>query len=323
MKNPLTRSIFAPRPSRFASLFAVLFSLAFLPAAHAVGGVSPSPAVLQFPATAVGSVSTAITETVTISGITGPFNASLHYSTDYSLTGFNCTGTPTYTCVATVTFRPTLPGARKDALFIANSSGRVATVLIGGISNAPMGALQGGVLENSSPIASLGAGDYSAPVTDEKHVVYFFYNNNLYSSTYLNGPVLLKANATSGDVYDLAIDGAGVLYWGSGTSSTASTTLNTYDTVQNISGTFTLPASDVYFGTATDVAGNIFALGTNTRLHLQSDSYRHNHHHGNQPGRNRIQSCHHRPRRRSLLRRRHDQRTDRRRNADSGERAVD
>ena len=235
----------------------------------ALVGANPVSPVLSFPSEPVGTqYPTAqpltLSWTVTSPTMVTP-TASIHYGIDYhQYNPISCTGSaPTYTCSMSVYFAPgSYTGMRKDAIFLSYSGSRLSTVLLSGIATGPLGALQGGVLKNSSGISSLGNGHYSAPVTDDQNHVYFFYNNNLYVSSYLNPPTLLMANATSGDVNDLAIDGAGVLYWGLGTQSPgATTTINTYDTVQSVSGTLTMPASDLYYSVATDGLGDVFGIG--------------------------------------------------------------
>ena len=97
-----------------ASLATAFACLLATPVAHASNpGVSGSPVVVQFPATAVGSTSAGVVETVTITGYSGPFTFTQHYAKDYYFSGPNCTGTSPTTCTLTVYFRPTLPGVRK------------------------------------------------------------------------------------------------------------------------------------------------------------------------------------------------------------------
>jgi hypothetical protein len=117
-----------------AATFLAFASLLATPAALAVGTVTASPLVVQFPATAVGSTSSGVVETVTLTGYSGPFTFTQHYAKDYYFSGPTCTGTNPTTCTLTVYFRPTLPGVRKEAVFVFNNGTRIGSILFSGVA---------------------------------------------------------------------------------------------------------------------------------------------------------------------------------------------
>jgi len=250
---------------RLASL--VFASLLATPGAHALGGVTASPVVVQFPATAVGSTSAGVTETVTLTGFTGSFSFTQHYARDYYFSGPTCTGTSPTTCVLTVYFRPTLPGIRKEAVFVFNNGTRVGSILFSGVGTAPLAAFQPGVVTSPAGLQISQSGYLETPVADENGVVYFYNSgaNSIQScASGCGSPTTLVTNV--GSIFNLSIDGAGVLYWGEGGNTAAAvTTLNTYDTVQGIQGTVTLPASDTYYSITVDGMGDIFAIGNSSQ----------------------------------------------------------
>jgi len=148
-----------------------------------------------------------------VSGYEGSFTptTTLHYGYDYSAGAVGCTpGDGFETCTVTITFQPTLPGARKDALLLMNGSTILATVLLGGIGQAPLALVQPGVITN--PI--LGADYYLYNSTvDENGTVYFLSDNSnaVYSITKAGVVAQLPITGLSSP-HGIAIDGAGTLY---------------------------------------------------------------------------------------------------------------
>src|SRR5208282_3859696 len=92
-----------------------------------------------------------LTATFAISGYSGSFTPTIvaHYGKDYSVGAVSCTTTGTgENCSVNVTFLPTLPGGRKDALFVMNGTTLLTSVLMGGIGQAPLSLVQPGVVTN-------------------------------------------------------------------------------------------------------------------------------------------------------------------------------
>ncbi|SEF44852.1 Abnormal spindle-like microcephaly-assoc'd, ASPM-SPD-2-Hydin [Bryocella elongata] len=237
-----------------------------MPQTASAGTVLTSPVVVQLPATAVGNSSSGVVETVTLTGFTGSFSFQQHYARDYYFSGPTCNGTGTVTCTLTVYFRPTLPGIRKEAIFVMNGSTRIGTILLSGVGTAPLAAFQPGVVTLPTGLAVSSSGYVKDIVTDENGVVYFYNSAANSIQSCLPGcttPTTLVSNV--GTIFNLSIDGAGVLYWGMGGNSAALlSTINTYDTVQSLQGTITMPASDQYYNTAVDGMGDVFAVGAST-----------------------------------------------------------
>jgi hypothetical protein len=248
----------------------VALSLAMLPAL-AVAQVTavPTVSVISFnPATvgvAAGSAQQ-LMATFAVSGYTGSFTptATLHYGHDYSAGAVNCTATGgSENCSVAITFQPTLPGARRDAIFLWNGSTRLASVLLGGIGQAPLALIQPGVLTTSVPSSS----DYIYNVTvDENDTAYYVTNTaSIYSIT--KGGVVTQIPITGlsgGTLVGLAVDGAGVLYISPYNYGKA---LLTYDTVTGTQGTLPMappapyaPCDSLEYlsGAATDAFGNVF-----------------------------------------------------------------
>ncbi len=216
-------------------------SMAMLPAlAQALVTATPTAPVIAFnPATvgvAAGSAQT-LTATFAVSGYTGSFTptAALHYGHDYSAGAVNCTstGASTENCSVSITFQPTLPGGRKDAIFLSDPAGptRLATVLLGGVGQAPLALMQPGVVTNMNP--NVNYDQYNVAI-DENGTAYVVSENS--SAVYSVTPagVATKLPLTlSGGPWGIAIDGAGMLYIA---QNTYSHTLITYDTVAGVAG---------------------------------------------------------------------------------------
>ena len=234
----------------------------------------PTPTVLSFHAAAVGiSLSSAqkLTASFNVSGYTGSFTptAALHYGHDYVLGALSCTVSgSSETCKVPVSFTPTLPGARKDALLLMDGTTILSTVLIAGTGQAPLSLIQPGIV--TSPVTGISDYIYQS-VVDENGTVYFLSDlgNAVYS--YTKAGVLTEL-PIAGLVtpHAIVIDGAGTLYIA---QNTYSTEIITY-TAGGVQGSITVippspyvPCSNSNGGTleylysvAVDQLGNLFTL---------------------------------------------------------------
>ena len=208
---------------------------------------TPAVKVLTFNAAEIG-VAAVSTQTLTasfeVSGYSGSFTptATLHYGHDYFLGPLNCTpGGGSETCTATVTFQPSLPGARKDAIFLMDGTTRLATVLLGGVGQGPMSLLQPGTFSTSIPSSSFNTSGYNyiyQSVADENGIAYILPSGNAkFLISVTKAGVATQIPLTNPPYFAaIGIDGAGVLY-----IFNESTTVTTYDTVQGIQGTYQIP----------------------------------------------------------------------------------
>ena len=239
----------------------------------ALGSVYELRRTLNFGTVPVGNASAdvSLTAIFAVSGYSGSFTptATAHYGKDYSLGAVSCT-TTSYgeNCSVTVTFQPTLPGGRKDALFVMNGTTRLASVLMGGVGQAPLALVQPGVITDINPSTSYY--QYNSAV-DENGTVYVVVTNgapgsNVYSVTKTG--VVSTVPVTVTGPWGIAVDGAGVLYIA---QNTYSKVLVTYDTVTGTPGTLCVapPAggsscttsvnNDYLISVAVDQLGNVFA----------------------------------------------------------------
>jgi hypothetical protein len=236
----------------------------------------PTPTVLSFHAAAVGialSSAQKLTVSFAVSGYSGSFTptATMHYGRDYVLSAPHCTVSgSSETCKVSVSFTPTLPGARKDALLLMDGTTILSTVLVGGTGQGPLSLIQPGVV--TSPVTDAGASDYIyQSVVDENGTVYFLSDNSDAVFSYTKAGVLTQlpiAGLTS--PHAIAIDGAGTLYIA---QNNYGTDIVTY-TASGVSGTITVyppppyvPCSNSNGGTleylysvAVDPVGNLFTL---------------------------------------------------------------
>ncbi len=206
----------------------------------AVSAVPPAPAIISFNPAAVGvgpGVAQQLTASFSVSGYSGSFTptATLHYGHDYAIGTVTCVPSgASETCDVTVTFQPSLPGARKDAIFLMDGTTRLATVLLGGVGQAPFSLLQPGAFSTSVPTNNY----IYQSVADENGVVYILPNGNtFYIESVTKGGVATQIPLTNPPYFwTIGIDGAGVLYLFNETS-----TVTTYDTVQGVQGTYQIP----------------------------------------------------------------------------------
>jgi hypothetical protein len=236
---------------------------------------TPTPSVITFNPAAVGiSVASAqsVKASFSVSGYAGSFipTATLHYGHDYTLGTVTCSGSGPETCTVSVTFQPTLPGARKDALFLMDGTTILTTVLLGGTGQAPLALVQPGVV--TSPITSAPYYIYQSTV-DENGTVYFVADEGNAVYSLAKGSTIPSTVPVTGlsSPHAIAIDGAGVLYIA---QNTYSHDIITYNTVTGAQGSITVnppapyvPCSNTNDGTleylysvAIDDAGNLFTL---------------------------------------------------------------
>jgi trimeric autotransporter adhesin len=194
----------------------------------------------------------------TVSGYSGSFTptATLHYGLSYTLGAVSCTGGgSSETCTVNITFQPTLPGGRRDALFLMNGTTRLTTVLIYGIGNAPFAMVQPGVITN--PIASASTDLYTS-IVDENLTVYVLETQANAIVSVTNAGVVTTLPITGmNSPRGLGIDGAGVLYIADQTGNGPTIT---YDTVQGIQGSipFPTPAPGYIQDLAVGNTGNVY-----------------------------------------------------------------
>jgi hypothetical protein len=236
----------------------------------------PTPAVLSFHAAAVGVAEASaqkLTATFKVSGYSGSFTptASMHYGHDYTLSAVKCVVSgSSETCKVVVTFIPTLPGARKDALLLLDGTTTLATVLVGGIGQSPLALIQPGIV--TRPVTDAGDSDYIyQSVVDENGTVYFLSDNSNAVFSYTKAGVLTQLPVTGlSSPHAIAIDGAGTLYFA---QNTYSDEIVTY-TAGGVQGTITVVPPPPYtpctnsnggtleylYSVAVDQGGNLFVL---------------------------------------------------------------
>jgi hypothetical protein len=234
----------------------------------------PGQAALSFKAAAVGIASASaqkLTASFTVSGYSGTFTptATLHYGHDYTIDTIKCTVSgSSETCKVTISFIPTLPGAREDALLLNDGATTLATVLLGGIGQSPLSLIQPGIV--TSPVANAEFYIYQS-VVDENGTVYYVAEeaNAIYSITRAGVVTLLPITGLNSP-HAIAIDGAGTLYIA---QNTYSTDIVTY-TAGGVQSTITVyppspyvPCANSNSGTleylysvAVDQGGNLFVL---------------------------------------------------------------
>ena len=227
-------------------------------------GASASQGVLSFNPAPVGIAEASaqqLTATFDVSGYTGTFTptATLHYGYDYSAGAVDCTGGPSpETCTVTITFQPTLPGGRKDALFLMNGPTRLATVLLYGIGQAPLALVQPGVVNSTTPSTNY----LYQSVVDGNGTLYVLGSNSNTVISVTKGGVVAAVPITGlSSPRTIGIDGAGVLYIH---GDTYDNIIVTYDTVQAVQGTFGLPATQYFDTVDAGNTGNVYALAIGT-----------------------------------------------------------
>ena len=235
---------------------------------------SPTAPVIGFNPAAVGITSASaqtLTASFAVSGYSGSFTptADLHYGHDYKLGAVSCTVSgSSETCSLPVTFLPTLPGTRKDALLLMDGTTPLTTVLLGGIGQAPLALMQPGVV--TSPISDATYYIYQS-VVDENGTVYFLSDNSNAVYKYTKAGVLTQLPLIGvSSPHAIAIDGAGTIYIAQNTYSKDIITYNAAGVQSSITvdpPAPYVPCSNTNGGTleylysvAVDQGGNLFAL---------------------------------------------------------------
>jgi hypothetical protein len=212
---------------------------------------------LEFAPATLGSTQQ-LTATFSLMGSTPPTPA-LHYGHDYTAGSITCTPTAstlTEVCTVPVTFVPTLPGARKDALFLTSGGSRIATVLLYGVGQAPMGLFLSGIVTTYQPNNVAGVDSLAVDDNDTAYVATPI--QGLISVTKSGTVTTLLPKTTVGSKSSVAIDGAGVLY----TVAVGGAGI-TYDTVQGVQGTWnlpTLPGNDLWETGTVGNTGESYAI---------------------------------------------------------------
>lgn len=231
---------------------------------------TPTSSVLVFHAAAVG-VSEAsaqkLVATFDVSGYTGTFTptAAFHYGHDYTHGPVTCVVSgSTETCKVTISFLPTLPGARKDALLLLDGSTTLATVLLGGTGQAPLSLIQPGVV--TSPVLNADYYIYQSVVDENGTVYYLSDNSNAVYSITKAGVVTQLPITSLNSPHAIAIDGAGTLYIA---QNTYATDIVTYTSAGVQGSIAVIPPSPPYspcssfeylYSVAFDQSGNLFVL---------------------------------------------------------------
>ena len=181
--------------------------------------------------------------------------ASLHYGHDYSVGQISCAG---QTCSVALSFSPTLPGARPEALFLTSGSQRVATIPVSGTGQSPFALLQPASITTSSTFAVPG-------VLDENGTFYFLDSAHAtVTATDSSGKSTVLPISNLKSAGSIAIDGAGILYLLPNSSDHA---LITYDTVQGLQGSVALPAAaNTIDSIAIGPAGDLYVVSTSAHL---------------------------------------------------------
>ena len=177
--------------------------------------VVPQQTGIGFAAAQIGTTAPqTLVADFTVSGYTSSFTptAKMHYGYDYTVGDASCTstGAGTETCSFSITFTPMLPGMRKDAILVGNGTTTLATVLVYGVGQGPLAAIQPGVLTQvAAPVTDL----YDS-VVDENGTAYFNSLNTDTIFSYTRAGVLTQLPVTGLSEPDqIAIDGAGTLYF--------------------------------------------------------------------------------------------------------------
>jgi len=232
---------------------------------------TPSQPYLAFNPSAVGIATASaqqLTASFSVMGSDTP-TAAIHYGFDYTAGAVNCTASASAeTCSVPVTFAPTLPGARKDALFLMDGTTIIATVYLGGVGQSPLAQVQPGVV---TQLVSGATYEQSESAVDENGTVYVLSPNspigsNVYSVTNAGVVSVVPVNVFAPD--GIAIDGAGILYI-SPQNLTHNNLVVTWNTVTQTQGSVTVqppvtgaPCSIQTYvvGVAVDSLGNLFTL---------------------------------------------------------------
>jgi hypothetical protein len=223
-----------PATSRLLA-WACLAAACFPGIAAATDTATPSQPYLAFNPAEVSISPTAAQQLTASFAVTGSDTptAALHYGHDYTAGAVNCTPSGAgQTCTVPVSFIPTLPGVRKDALFLMDGTAIIATVYLGGVGQAPLALVQPGVV--STTVVSSGLNQYDSAI-DENGTAYIVSTygpsgGNVYSVTGEGVASIVPVTVT--EPAGIAIDGAGILYISQNANSPYLITWNTVTQTQ-------------------------------------------------------------------------------------------
>ena len=254
-----------------------LAAAAFPSVAHAIGTIdtaTPAQPSLAFNPAAVGIASAQAQQMMaefTVAG-TDALSVSLYYGKEFTAGAISCgPNAGGQTCLVPITFIPTLPGARKDALFLLDGTTVIATVYLGGVGQSPLALIQPGVV---TQLISASPTEVSPLAVDEIGTVY------LQTETGTGAQILSVSQGgnTPDAVSTLpiqvvapqfgAIDGAGILYISNANPNTVED-LITWNTVNGTQGSIAISPPPPYApcftteyltGVAADPKGNLFVI---------------------------------------------------------------
>jgi hypothetical protein len=236
-------------------------------AAIAVSGspaVSLAPASQQaivFPAAAVGASLQQLTATFTLAGQPANFipTVTTHFGSDYTVSAVTCsTAAGVQSCAVTLSFLPTRPGLRPDALFLTHNGQRLATVILSGSGQSPLALLQ-----VASPTSQPSAPNTTAVIDDSGTLYLLDTTASTVTSITSAGQRTLLPIQHLVAPRGLALDSAGVLYL---LSSAADKTLITFDTVESTQGAFPLPVAASFIDAiAVAPTGELHAYSTQSQ----------------------------------------------------------
>jgi hypothetical protein len=250
--------------------------------ADALPAVTPQAPNLAFSPAAVGVTSSEaqkLTASFIVTGATATPTAVLHYGHDYTAGTLSCTPSgSSETCTVPVTFAPTLPGARKDSLFLMDGGTTLATVYLGGVGDGPQAMVQPGVVTQLVSGATYTQG---VSAVDENGTVYVLAPNkpagsNVYSVT--NAGVVSVVPVSVVAPTSIAIDGAGILYI---SHELYSDQLITWNTVTQTQGTVipwppnpavACSLNQLLYGVTVDSLGNLSTLELNCGAVIETRS---------------------------------------------------
>jgi trimeric autotransporter adhesin len=202
-----------------------------------------------------------LTASFSVSGYTGSFTptATMHYGHDYKVGAATCstTGASSETCNFAITFTPTLPGIRKDAIFVYNGSTRLASVLVYGVGQGPFAALNPGVVTTVTTPNYV----YDSAV-DENGTDYYLSETGATITSYTTAGVSTILPVTGlVSPRSIGIDGAGVLYTH---NDSYDASIITFDTVTGVTGSFTMPVTGYWDIQTVDPAGYLVSVELST-----------------------------------------------------------
>ena len=214
-------------------------------------------ALQDFGQVAVGAAPASATLTYSFTGLSAAPTFALAWGRDFRVVSPVClVGATTTTCTIAISFAPSRPGIREDAVTAQNGSGAIlATTILHGVGLSPLLALYPGVISTTAGNGTWGYEDSSNPANamfrNPQCVALDGSANAVYVADSVNG-VIRKIVISSGNVSTVAGNGSNG-YSGDGGPAT-SATLNT-------------PT-----GLAVDSAGNLYIADQGNNLIRRVDA---------------------------------------------------